>query len=134
VAEVIEPFGYVVPMGAEHLPAAMTFLEYLGSAEAQGFLAQHHMFQTIQYAPARADVSAERMTAQQRDILALLNEADDTVVSLFYALPRAQFFGSVSYEFTRFVREPHDVDHFIQTLQEMQQEMVDQGLLYAEEE
>jgi hypothetical protein len=38
------------------------------------------------------------------------------------------------YEFTRFVREPHDADRFIQTLEEVRQKMVDQGLLYPEEE
>jgi ABC-type glycerol-3-phosphate transport system substrate-binding protein len=133
VAEVIEPFGYVVPAGAEHIPAVMTFLEYMGSEEAQGFIAQQSMFDTIQYAPVRTDVAEERMTAQQRDMFTLLNEADETVVSLFYALPRSQFFGPVSYEFTRFVREPHDVDRFIQTLEEVRQKMVDQGLLYPEE-
>ena len=67
VAEVVEPFGYAVPVGAEHLPSTLAFLEYVSSRQAQLTAAQVPMFQSIRYAPARSDVDSEQLSADQRN-------------------------------------------------------------------
>jgi ABC-type glycerol-3-phosphate transport system substrate-binding protein len=131
VAEVVDLFGYIVPMGAEQLPATLSFLDYVGSAEAQGVMSQAAMFQSAQYAPARMDVAEERLSTTQRKALALVNEADETVLSFFYATPR-EMFGQVYYRFISFVNEPTEIDEFMLKFEEVRQSMVDQGKLRVE--
>jgi ABC-type glycerol-3-phosphate transport system substrate-binding protein len=131
VAEVIDPFGYVVPLGAEHLPATLAFLEYVASPEGQTVGAQAAMFQTAHYAPVRGDVDAEQLPAEQRQALALLNEADETVLSFFSVVPR-EMFGQVYYRFISFVNKPQEIDEFLLKFEEVRQSMVAQGKLTQE--
>jgi hypothetical protein len=118
-------------MGAEHLPATMAFLTHVSSPEAQGAVAQHSMFEMIVYAPARADVAAERMTAKQSKVSEMLQNSAEAVLPLWAAIPR-QMFGLVSYDLTRFAAEPHDIDRFIQKFEEARQKMVEEGVLLVE--
>lgn len=128
VANILVPFGYVVPVGAEHLPATMAFLSHVSSPAAQAAVAQQSMFQTIVYAPARTDVELERLSDAQRRVLQMIQEGDEAVLPLWFAVPR-QMFGLVRYEISQFVTEPYDVDRFIQKFEEARQKMVSQGLL-----
>ena len=105
VAEVVEPFGYVVPVGAEHLPSTLAFLKYVSSRQAQLLAAQAPMFSSVHYAPARSDVDSEALSATLRQGLTLITEADETVLSFEYALP-PQMVGTVDSQFKRFVRKP----------------------------
>jgi ABC-type glycerol-3-phosphate transport system substrate-binding protein len=131
VAEVVDLFGYIVPLGADQLPATLHFLEYAGSAETQGIMAQAAFFQSAQFAPARGDVAEERLSANQRKALALVNEADEAVLSFVLATPR-EMFGQVYYRFTSFVNEPTEIDEFLLKFEEVRQNMVAQGKLQVE--
>lgn len=131
VAEVVEPFGYVMPVGAEHVPSALAFLEFVGSPRAQLLAAQAPMFSTVHYVPARSDIESEPLSAVQRRALTLIGEADEAVLSFWYSVPR-QLGGAVDYLFTSFVRKPEDIDTFIFKFEEIRQKLVDQGVLLAE--
>jgi ABC-type glycerol-3-phosphate transport system substrate-binding protein len=131
VAEVVEPFGYVMPVGAEHVPSTLAFLEHVSSPQAQLLAAQAPMFTTVHYAPARSDVDSELLDAAQRKALTLIDEADEAVLSFWYSGP-PQMGGSVEYLFTSFVRKPEDIDTFLFKVEEIRQKMVDQGLLATE--
>ena len=87
-AEIIDLFGYVIPVGADHLPQALDFVTFMGSVEAQSLLAQQPFAQSRIYAPARMDIDPDLPSPQQRKVRELVQTADDAVVPLFYALPR----------------------------------------------
>jgi ABC-type glycerol-3-phosphate transport system substrate-binding protein len=131
VAEVVEPFGYAVPVGADHLPSTMEFLKFVSSPEGQLAVAQAPIFQTVQYAPARNDIENEQLPSHVRKAISLISEADETVIGLVYAIPQ-QMYGMLYYRFISFVNKPEDIDTFITTFEETRQKMVDQGLLLNE--
>ncbi len=128
VAEVVTLIGVVAPNQTSNLPAALQFLRHVGSADVQGMLAQNVGMQAIQYAPVRTDVLGEQVNEPQQRILTMLEESDETVVALFSGLPRQLLFGPLTYEFSRFVREPDDIIHFMETFEEERQQMIDQGV------
>ncbi|MCB0187778.1 MAG: carbohydrate ABC transporter substrate-binding protein, partial [Caldilineaceae bacterium] len=113
VAEVVYPFGYGVPIGADHIPQAMAFLTYLSTPEAQVIIAQEGIFSGVTYAPVRRDVDMSLLRTDQQQALAMLDETAVAVPHMWLALP-GTVWGGISYEFTRFVREPHDVEIFME--------------------
>jgi multiple sugar transport system substrate-binding protein/raffinose/stachyose/melibiose transport system substrate-binding protein len=129
--EIVEPFGYAVPVGADHLAASMAFLGYVSSAEGQSVAAQAPMYQTVQYLPARNDVDTQRLTAEQRKALKIINEADAQFLAFYYAVP-GQMFGQVYYRFIRFVDEPTKIDEFMSKFEEVRKDMVEKGVLLVE--
>lgn len=131
VAEVVELSGYAVPVGAEHLPSTLAFLEYVSSPQAQLLVAQTLMSSSAHYVPARRDVDSESLSAAQIKGLTLINEVDETVHSFEFGVP-PQMLGSVDPRFKAFVRKPEDIESFISKVEEARQQMVDQGLLLTE--
>lgn len=131
VAESINPFGYVVPIGAEHTPATLAFLTHISSVAAQGLMAQNEMFQSVKYAPARADIAADHLTADQRQAVEMIKNTNDTVLSFFSAVPR-EMSGMVEYEFRHFINEPKDIDSFLNKFEAARQKMVEKGVIGQE--
>jgi ABC-type glycerol-3-phosphate transport system substrate-binding protein len=131
LAEVVEPFGYAVPVGADHLPSTMAFLKFVSSREGQLLASQAPIYQTIHYAPARSDVEVEQLSDGVRKGLSLINSADETAPAYFYAVPR-QMFGLTYNRFISFVNKPEDIETFITKFEETRQQMVDKGLLLNE--
>lgn len=113
VAEVVYPFGYAVPMSANHLPQAMAFLHYLSGAEAQAIIAQKGLYAGITFAPARRDVDQSLLRADQQQALTLLDESAEVVPHMWLALP-GTVWGGISSQFTSFVRGPRDIDRFLE--------------------
>lgn len=131
VVEAVNPFGYAVPSGADHVPQALAFLTHLSTPQAQALIAKESFFSGVTYAPARADVDPALLRADQRRALTLLQETDEAVPTLWLALPRPVW-GMMLSEFSRFLREPHDVDIFLQKLEEIRQKAVANGQLSGE--
>ncbi len=131
VAEAIDPFGYVVPVGAEHIPAALAFLTQLSSVETQNLIVQNALFQSVKFAPARSDLAADKLNAEQKQALEMVKSANDTVMPFFNSVPR-EMSGMVEYEFRHFISEPKDIDGFLQKFEEVQQKMLEQGKLGQE--
>lgn len=131
VVEALNPFGYVVPVGADHIPQTLAFLAHLGTPAAQTIIAQEGLFSDITYAPARVDVAPEQLRFDQQQALTLVQESDELVQQMWTALPRPVW-GSMTYSFTRFTREPHDVDVFMLALEEARQKAVASGQLTGE--
>ncbi|MEZ4615431.1 MAG: hypothetical protein R2867_07940 [Caldilineaceae bacterium] len=131
VAEVVYPFGYGVPIGADHIPQAMAFLTYLSTPEAQVIIAQEGIFSGVTYAPVRRDVDVSLLRTDQQQALAMLDETAVVVPHMWLALP-GTVWGGMEYEFTRFVRAPHDVDIFMQQAEEARQRGVASGQLTQE--
>jgi len=130
-AEAVSPFGYVVPLGAEHIPQALAFLTHLSTPAAQGIIAQEGLFSSVTYAPARVDVDPARLRFDQQKALDLIKNTDEVVPQMWMALPD-QVWGMMTFEFGRFIREPHDIDIFTQKLEEMRQKAVASGNLPGE--
>jgi len=130
VAEILSPFGYAVPVGASHVPAALAFLSHASAPETQLVFTQHSMFQGIKYAPVRVDVAAEQLAEEQRVTLAFVQETAEAVLPV-WADVSWRFFGLTEYEIGQFV-EQQDIDRFIQKFTELQQQMIEQGLLSEE--
>jgi ABC-type glycerol-3-phosphate transport system substrate-binding protein len=128
VAEAVELFGYVVPMGAEHLPQALTFLTHLSQPETLTLLAGEAASYGSMYAPARTDVDRQQLHLYQQQTLTLLSESDDAVPLMWSALPES-FWQQIRLEFVRFIREPHDVERFIKALETARQKAVASGEL-----
>lgn len=126
-AEIIDLFGYVIPVGADHLPQALDFVTFMGSIEAQSLLAQQPFAQSRIYAPARMDIDPDLLSPQQRQVRELVQTADDAVVPLFYALPRMMW-SQMLLGYNKFLRESHDVDLYTQRLEEARQKALEQGL------
>lgn len=131
VAEVVYPFGYAVPVGADHIPQAMAFLSHLSTPEAQSIIAQEGFWGGIIYAPARRDVDQSVLRPDQQQALEMLDESAEAVPHMWLALPRTVW-GGISFQFTSFVRGPQDVDGFIQTAQAAQDRGIASGELTQE--
>lgn len=131
LVEAVDPFGYVVPVGADHIPQTLAFLTHVSTPAAQAIIAQEGLFSGVTYAPARADVDLERLRLDQRQALELLKATDEAVPMMWLALPR-DVWGMMSFEFSRFIRAPHDVDIFMQKLEETRQKAVASGKLAGE--
>lgn len=129
--EVVYPFGYAVPLGADHAPQALAFLLHLTTPTAQALIAKEGIFSGTTYAPARQDVDLTLLRADQRQALDLLNETDETLPHMWLAMPRGVW-GLMTFEFTRFIRAPHDVDIFIQKLEAVRQKALANGQLTGE--
>ncbi|MFN8493305.1 MAG: ABC transporter substrate-binding protein [Caldilineaceae bacterium] len=131
VAEVIDPSGYAVPVGAEHIPEALAFLTHLSAVGTQNLIVQNELFQAVKFAPARSDLAADHLNAEQKQALEMVKSANDTVVPFFNAVPR-EMLGMVEYVYRRFINEPKDIDGFLQKFEEARQKMVEQGKLGQE--
>jgi multiple sugar transport system substrate-binding protein/raffinose/stachyose/melibiose transport system substrate-binding protein len=129
-AEAIDPFGYVMPVGAEHIPQTLAFLRQLSTPEGQALVAQAGLYSSVTYAPARSDVDLTRLRFDQSQAVEMLKATDEAVPLMWLALPETMW-GMMTYHFTQFVRE-RDVDKFIASLEEARQKALDQGLLKNE--
>ena len=127
-AEVVYPFGYAVPLGANHTPQALAFLLHLSTPTAQALIAKEGVFSGTTYAPARQDIDLTILRADQRQALKLLKTTDETLPHMWRAMPR-RVWGLITFEFTRFVRAPHDINIFIQKLEAVRQKAMANGQL-----
>ncbi|MCB0108790.1 MAG: carbohydrate ABC transporter substrate-binding protein [Caldilineaceae bacterium] len=131
VAEVVYPFGYGVPVGADHIPQAMAFLTHMSTPAAQIIIAQEGIFSGVTYAPMRRDVDKSLLRADQQQALVMLEETAVAVPHMWLALP-GTVWGGMSYEFTRFVRKPHDIEIFMEQAEAARQRGVASGQLTQE--
>lgn len=129
-AEAINAFGYVIPVGAEHIPQTLAFLSHLSTPAAQAIVAQAGLFSSVTYAPARMDVDPARLRVDQRKALEMLQATDETVPLMWLALPDTMW-GMMTYSFDRFVRD-QEVDVMIQKFEEARQMAEKKGLFVQE--
>ncbi len=130
VAETINAFGYVIPVGANNPSHAIAFLTELSSAKSQLVVAQQGLFSSVTYAPARMDVDATGMRFDQVGALESIKQANETVPYMWLTLPR-ETWGMMTYYFTRFVGD-RDVDTFITKLEAARQTGLKKGVLSGE--
>lgn len=129
--EIVYPFGYAVPLGADHVPQATAFLLHLSTPEAQALIAQEGVFSGTTYAPFRQDVDMTLLRSSQRKAIEMLSESDEAIPHMWAAM-HGSVWGTMSYEFTRFAREPHDVDIFLEKLEEARERGIAAGHLTQE--
>jgi multiple sugar transport system substrate-binding protein/raffinose/stachyose/melibiose transport system substrate-binding protein len=129
-AEAVNLFGYVVPVGADHIPQALAFLQHLSTPASQEVVAQSALFSSVTYAPVRVDVDMARLRFDQSKAITMLQETEETVPFFWLALPR-ETWGMMSFSFEQFVRK-RDVELFLGKLETARQQGVDKGLLAVE--
>lgn len=124
--EIVDAFGYVIPVGADHSSQALAFLAHVSSAKSQAIVAQQGLFSSVTYAPARMDVDPAGLRFDQQGALEIVKTADELVPFMWLTLPD-ETWGMMSYHFDRFVRM-HEVDPFITKLEEAMQAGKKKGL------
>jgi len=124
--EIVDAFGYVIPVGADHSTQALAFLAHVGSAKSQMIVAQQGLFSSVTYAPARMDVDPAGLRFDQQGALEIVKTADELVPFMWLTLPD-ETWGMMSYHFDRFVRE-RAVDTFVAKLEEAMQAGKKKGL------
>jgi ABC-type glycerol-3-phosphate transport system substrate-binding protein len=128
--EIVDAFGYVIPVGADHSAQALAFLTHVSSAKSQVIVAQQGLFSSVTYAPARMDVDPAGLRFDQRGAMEMIKTADELVPFMWLTLPD-ETWGMMSYHFDRFVRQ-HEVDPFITKLEEAMQAGKKKGLFREE--
>jgi ABC-type glycerol-3-phosphate transport system substrate-binding protein len=126
VVDIVSSYGYVVPVGAAHVPEAIAFLGFMSSAEAQALVAQASAAGTKTFAPVRTDLDPAVLTPELHRALALVQEADAVVPPFLFSLPPELWMKS-SFAYSGFMREPHDIQRFLQKMEEARQEEVENG-------
>ncbi len=126
-AEVVTTLGYMAPRNGAHPEATLAFLRYMGSAAGQTAMAQQLGTSTL-WAPARADVDAELLSATVRQGIALTDEAPNLFSPFVLALPD-QAWGSVQLALQRYIRNPDEGTRLLDALEEMRQSGMSEGWL-----
>lgn len=126
VAEAVDAFGYVIPVGSDNPSHAIAFLRQVSTPQSALLVAQQGIFSSVTYAPSRKDVETSGTRADQQGAMAMIQAADETVPYFWLTLPD-QTWGMMQYHFTRFTTT-WDVDAFMSKLEEARQEGIKKGL------
>jgi ABC-type glycerol-3-phosphate transport system substrate-binding protein len=113
--------GFVIPANASDPQAAMDFLAYRGSAEAQTYWAEH--CGPLGGIPARSDVDSTVFTPAMQKAQKMLQDADElsqTIYWLWDSPLRYPVFSS--YHFQSFFDDPGPLDEFLDKLETRRQE------------
>jgi ABC-type glycerol-3-phosphate transport system substrate-binding protein len=127
-AEPVVVAGYVVPRGAEHAPQAQEFLIYLSSPAAQELLAQQLSIAGANFAPVRLDLDAETFSPEMRKAMAMVQEATELVPFSFQWMSNTLWTGFEN-GYRRFLEPEHDLQLFIDALEEARARAIDSGAL-----
>jgi multiple sugar transport system substrate-binding protein len=126
-AEAAGVLGYVVPANADNGAAAQFFLAYLTSAEAQALFAQEELLNGATFAPARADLDEDYLTADAQSGRALMQAASEVVPFSFTSMPNEMWAGfTLGYQ--RFLSRKYDPQPFVEALEEARQKAVENGV------
>ena len=82
----------------------------------------------VTIAPVRTDVDPAVLTPDLRKALALVHEADEAVPTLWTILPGNLWY-QINTAYHRFLDPAHEIDAFMQSLEEVRQDALAQGLL-----
>jgi multiple sugar transport system substrate-binding protein/raffinose/stachyose/melibiose transport system substrate-binding protein len=126
VAEVISPLGYVIPRQGSQVPATMRFLEYVGSAETQTFLASRL---DPNLAPLRDDVDAGSLAPSQRQARDMIRAADQIVIAHLFNSP-SPMWGQLNNGFSRFINKPEEIGPILQSFEEGRQQALEQDAFH----
>jgi ABC-type glycerol-3-phosphate transport system substrate-binding protein len=128
IVEIVSSYGYVVPVGAAHVPEAIAFLAFMSSAEAQTLVAQASAAGSKTFTPVRTDLDPDVLTPELRRALALVQEADTVVPPFLFSLP-PEVWAKIGFAYADFMKDSHDIEHFLQKMEVVRQEAVEKGLL-----
>ena len=126
-AEVVTTLGYMAPSSGDHLPATLAYLGYMGSKEGQTALAQQLGKGTI-WVPARNDLDPELFSSTLKQGTEIVRDVPDLVSPFMLILPN-EMWPLIDRAFERFLREPDQIDEFINKLEEARQKALDEGWL-----
>jgi ABC-type glycerol-3-phosphate transport system substrate-binding protein len=130
VAEVVTTVGYMAPSNGEHRPETLAYLAYMGSQEGQTTMAQQLGKSTI-WAPARDDIEATLLSPTLQQGKALVHDVPDLVSPYMLTLPN-EMWPLIDRAVNRFLRNPDQIDEFINALEEARQQAVDEGWLQVQ--
>jgi len=126
-AEVVMTLGYMAPNRGAHLPETLAYLAYLGSNQGQTIMAQQ-LGKGATWAPARADVDAALLSPVVQQGKALVSDAPDFVAPYVLSLP-TQMWPLIDPALRQFLRNPDQIDEFVNQLEAARQQALDAGWL-----
>lgn len=129
-AEVVTTLGYMAPSNGQHRAETLAFLTYIGSKEGQTTITQQLGKGTI-WAPARADIDTALLSPALQQGKELVRDMPDLVSPFMLTLP-TEMWPLVEQAVDRFLRNPDQVDEFVNALEEIRQQALDEGWLQAQ--
>lgn len=129
-AEVITTLGYMAPRNGANPQATLAFLRYMGSVEGQTAMAQQLGTSTL-WAPARSDVDGELLSNTVKQGIELAKDAPNLFSPFVLALPN-QGWGNVQLALQRYFRDDTDPTRFLEEMEGMRQEGLEEGWLRAQ--
>lgn len=129
VVEVVTTLGYMAPSNGQHRAETLAYLAYMGSKEGQTTMAQQLGKSTI-WAPARDDIDPALLSPTLQQGKALVRDVADLVSPFMLTLP-SEMWPLLESAVDRFLRNPDQIDEFVNALEEARQKAIDEGWLQA---
>lgn len=126
-AEVVTTLGYMAPSNGAHRSETLAYLAYMGSKEGQTTLAQQLGTSTT-WAPAREDLDPELLSSTLKQGKEIVRDVPDFVSPYMLTLP-SEMWPLLDRALNGFLREPDQIDEFINKLEEARQQAVEKGWL-----
>lgn len=119
-AEVLLPYGYMVPANAEQRDVALAFIEFAATAEAQTAMAARLSAGTPDLAPANSQADDEALPEAVRRGAQLVRGAQGVTTLFPLGVPDSMWL-PVDAAVDRFLRQPADIEAFAQALESARQ-------------
>lgn len=124
-SEVVNGFGYMVPIGGQNIPQTLEFLSYMSTAEAQTILIQRTSG-AVSFAPANTQVDANILTADVQRGRGIIDDAEAYVTPFMFNVPNSMW-SKIEFGLRQFFNDEGTTAEFIADLEEARQRAQDQG-------
>ncbi len=126
-AEVVTTLGYMAPSSGQHRAETLAFLTYMGSKEGQTTMMQQLGKGTI-WAPARDDIDATLLSPALKQGKEIVRDVPDLLSPFMLTLP-TEMWPLMGRTVENFLRNPDQIDEFVNAMEEVRQQAVDEGWL-----
>lgn len=127
LAEVVTTLGYMAPSSGEHRVETLAYLAYMGSKEGQTTMAQQLGKSTI-WVPARDDIDSDLLSTTLQQGKAIVRDVPDFFSPYMLTLP-TEMWPSIDRPLNRFLRNPDQIEEFVNALEEARQQAIEAGWL-----
>lgn len=127
-AEVVTTLGYMAPSNGTHRTETLAYLAYMGSKEGQTTMTQQ-LGQSTLWAPARADIDPDLLSATLKQGKEIVRDVPELVSPYMLTLPN-EMWPLIDRALNRFLRNPDQIDEFVNALEEARLKGVEEGWLH----
>ena len=131
-AEALTAYGYMIPAGAESIDAALSFVEYAGSSEAQSEMIPRLNVSEAGLAPANPSADRKNLSESVQRGAAIVENADGVTPFFVLAVP-VTMWAPADRAFRYFLQNPWDIQTTVGMLEEARQTAHDLGMFLPEQ-